>query len=122
MLSWVIERPKSAKITAETRAPARRGISHESRNSPGISYDYGRHDRWNRVSDPFHLGQGRRQAEPRYRPQIPPGLDRRHPAAHGPRRACLALPEEVRGFPQEVNPAPRAMVRDENAPAGQGRF
>src|SRR4029077_17078061 len=82
-------------------APARRRTRHESRNSSELSYDYGRDDRWHRVPDPLDLGQGRRQAEPRHRPQIAPGLDRRLPAAAGPRRPRLALPEEVFRLPQE---------------------
>src|ERR1700682_5750414 len=97
----VIERPKSVPRTIERQAPARRRICHESRNSPGISYDYGRDDRWHRVPDALHLGQGRRQVEPRYRLQVAPGLDRRRPAAARSWRPCVAVPEEVFGLPQE---------------------
>src|SRR5882757_11186265 len=93
---WRIMRKSS-----RTQAPARRRICHESRNSPGISYDYGRHDRWYGVSDPFHLGQGWRQAEPRYRFQVAPGLDRRRTADARPWRSRFPVPEEVLGLPQE---------------------
>src|SRR5664279_3194132 len=82
-------------------APARRRICHESRNSSGISYDYGRDDRWHRIPDAVDLGKGRRQAEPRYRLQVAPGLDRRRPAAARSRRPRVAVPEEVFRFPQK---------------------
>src|SRR5260370_15675693 len=82
-------------------AHARRRICHESRDSPELSYDYGRDDRWHRISDALHLGQGRRQAEPRYRLQVAPGLDRGRPAAARSWRPCVAVPEEVFGPPQE---------------------
>src|SRR5882757_6345701 len=82
------------------REPRRR-ISHESRNSPELSYHYGRDDRWHRVPDALDLGQARRQAEPRHRLQVAPGLDRRRPAAARPRRPRLALPEEVFGIFEE---------------------
>src|ERR1700735_4806153 len=97
----VIDPAQSETATAETRAPARRRTCYESGNSPELSYDYGRDDRRHRVSNAFHLGQGRRQAEPRYRPQIAPRLDRRRPAADGPRRPRFAVSEEVLGLPQE---------------------
>src|ERR1700754_1471768 len=83
------------------KAPARRRICHESRNSSGISYNYGRDDRWHRVPDAIHLGQGGRQAEPRYRLQIALGLDRRHPADARSRRPRLPVPEEVFGLSQK---------------------
>src|SRR6202171_2539017 len=97
----VIERPKSVPRTIERQAPARRRICHESRNSPGISYDYGRDDRWHGISDALDRGQGRRQAEPRYRLQVAPGLDRRRPAVARPWRPRVPVPEEGFGLPQE---------------------
>src|ERR1700676_2710912 len=90
-------RPKNA----EKQARARRRICHESRNSPGISYDYGRHDRWYRIPDALYLGQAGRQAEPRYRLQVASGLDRRRPAALGSRRPRVEVPEEVFRVPEE---------------------
>src|SRR4029077_3573632 len=53
------------------------------------------------VPDALDLGQGRRQAEPRYRPEIAPGLGRRLAAAARSRRPRIALPEEVFRLPQE---------------------
>src|SRR3954454_15046839 len=97
------------------RAPARRRTSHESRYSPKLSYDYGRDDRWHRISDPFHLGQGRRQAEPRYRLQVAPGLDRWLPADPRPRWPRVAVPEEVFGLPQEGLRALKASPFEPNA-------
>ncbi|CAA9382724.1 MAG: LSU ribosomal protein L31p @ LSU ribosomal protein L31p, zinc-independent, partial [uncultured Rubellimicrobium sp.] len=55
------------------------------------------HDRWHRGPDEDHLGQGRRHDEPRDRPAVAPGLDRRrhaHPRHRGPR---LQVQEQVRG-------------------------
>src|SRR5882757_8992211 len=83
------------------RRQRRRGISHESRNSPELSYHYGRDDRRHRIPDALDLGQARRQAEPRHRLQVAPGLDRRLPATARPRRPRLALPEEVFGVFEE---------------------
>src|SRR6185437_6775662 len=40
----VIEPAKSTNSAILERAPERRGISHESRNSSELSYNYGRHD------------------------------------------------------------------------------
>src|SRR6476620_4694200 len=99
--AYVIEPPKSRIPELLRRAPARRRNCHESRNSPELSYDYGRDDRRDRVPDPLHLGQGRRQAEPRYRPQVAPGLDRRLAAAARPGWPRVAFPAEVFGLPQE---------------------
>src|SRR5206468_5555847 len=87
------------KIDAE--APARRRICHETRNSSGLSYDYGRDDRWHRIPDALDLGQEGRQTEPRYRLQVAPGLDRGRPATARPRRPRVALSEEVFGLSQK---------------------
>src|SRR6202041_3419635 len=109
----------------EERAPARRRICHESRNSSGISYDYGRDDRWHRIPDALDLGQAGRQAEPRYRLQVAPGLDRRRPAAARSRRPRVAVPEEVFGLSQEgVKPRERRLIRGriQNAPVRAGAF
>src|ERR1700731_2856425 len=120
---WVIERPKSVPDAIEIQAPARRRICHESRNSPELSYDYGRDDRWHRVPDALDLGQGRRQAEPRYRLQIAPGLDRRRPADPGSRRPRVAVPEEVLGLPQEGMRFRKPLIREKyRTPRLPGRF
>src|SRR6185503_20758980 len=99
-------------------------ICHESRNSSELSYDYGRDDRRDRVPDPLHLGQGRRQAEPRYRPQVASGLDRRLAAAARPRRPRVALPEEIFWLPQEglrvFGPLPCYYPDMQNAPVCRG--
>src|SRR6201746_1508084 len=104
LVSSAFLRYRAAQIrhkSSHTQAPARQRICHESRNSPGISYDYGRNDRRYRVPDTLDLGQGRRQAEPGYRLQVAPGLDRGRPADARPWRPRIPVPEEVFGLSQE---------------------
>ena len=84
-----------------SRGPAPQRASHEARYPSGLSHRQGRHDRRHRVHHPHHLGQGRRHLAPRHRPEVASGLDRRPAAAARPRRAALALPEEVLRLPQE---------------------
>src|ERR1700710_733102 len=98
------------------RAPARRRISDETRNSPELSYHYGRDDRRHRIPDTLDLGQGRRQAQPRHRLQVAPGLDRRRPADARPRRPRLALPEEVFGVFEEGVSLRSALPRRSKTP------
>src|SRR5262249_5608986 len=102
-----------------------RRICHESRNSPELSYDYGRDDRRDRVPDPLHLGQGRRQAEPRHRLQVAPGLDRRFAAKPPPPRP--SVPGSGGGFrlPQEgLRGSDLSLPAQtyKNAPIGRGVF
>src|ERR1700740_3103616 len=117
-VSWGIERPNSDIIEPKDRRLAPTRICHESRNSPELSYDYGRNDRRHRVPDALHLGQGRRQAAPRYRSQVAPGLGRRRPADPRPRRPRLPVPEEVFRLPQEgwLDSSARPFGRGERRP------
>src|SRR5665213_1702465 len=74
--------------------------SHEAGHSSRISHHQGGDDRRQRIHHPNHLGQGRRCYASRHRPEVAPGLDRRPATVARPRRAAIALPEEILGLSQ----------------------
>src|SRR6185437_16207819 len=97
----VIEPPTLAPY--DKRLPALRPDreSHETRHPPQLPHRQGRHDRWHRVLDAHHLGQGGRYAASRHRPEVAPGVDWRPAAPDRPRRPGVAVPEEVFGVFEE---------------------
>jgi len=89
------------------RALPVRVAAHESRYPSRLSRDHRHHDRRDRIQDAVLHGQGRRYAAPRYRPEIPPGMDR--PAARDRHRG--QSPSSTRNTPgsacaRRVNPLP----------------
>src|SRR5262245_53223807 len=104
--AWVIEPRLFLDLTLRARN-SRRMTSHETRPASGLSHHQGGDDRRHRVHHPQHLGQGRRYDASRHRSEVASGLDWRSAAAGGPRRAAVAVPEEVcRHRAQEIAHAP----------------
>src|SRR6516165_913744 len=117
--AWAIEPRLFPDVTPRARS-SRRMTTHETRPAPGLSHHQGGDDRRHRIHHPQHLGQGRRHDAPRHRPQVTSGLDWRSAAAGGPRRAALAVPEEVcRHRAQEIAFAP---ARSLEPPLARGFF
>src|ERR1700761_7313978 len=72
------------QFTRRRRRPSVRS-DDEARRPPRLSLHHRGDDRWHLLSDALHLRESGRDPEPGHRSEDPPGLDRRQPAAAGPR-------------------------------------
>ena len=75
---WPVSLSGARQIPAAGRKPAPfQGTYDEIRHPPRLSHDHRPDDRRHQLPDPLDLGQGRRHAAPRDRPDRPSGMDRR---------------------------------------------